>query len=86
MAFVDGGMKTLYNKRKNCYKRDRCQHDTLFKRRKLFDRSSVVLSDGGFSSESVSNSPEKSRNGDTNGMSRGGPSLLPYIIVGSLKL
>ncbi|GMN41480.1 hypothetical protein TIFTF001_010703 [Ficus carica] len=67
----DGGMKTLYNKRKNCYKRDRCQHDTLFKRRKLFDRSSVVLSDGGFSSESVSNSPEKSRNGDANGMSRG---------------
>ena len=44
------------------------------------------LSDGGFSSESVSNTPEKSRNGDTNGMSRGGPSLLPCIIVGSLNL
>ncbi|EXB65252.1 Telomere repeat-binding protein 4 [Morus notabilis] len=61
----DEGMKALYNKRKSCYNRDRCQHDTVYKRRKLFDRSSMVLSDGGFSSESVSNSPENGRKGDT---------------------
>ncbi|XP_062092658.1 telomere repeat-binding protein 4 isoform X2 [Humulus lupulus] len=63
----DGGMKPLYNKRKSGYSRDRYQHNTFYKRRKLFDRSSVVLSDGGFSSESVSNSPEKGKSGDKNG-------------------
>ncbi|PON60991.1 Octamer-binding transcription factor [Trema orientale] len=60
----DGGVKPLYNKRKSSYSRDRFQHDTFYKRRKLFHRSSVVSSDGGFSSESVSNSPEKGQSGD----------------------
>ncbi|KAF4365411.1 hypothetical protein F8388_012776 [Cannabis sativa] len=63
----DGGMKPLYNKRKSCYSRDRYQHNTFYKRSKLFDRGSVVLSDGGFSSESVSNSPEKGKSGEKNG-------------------
>lgn len=55
----DGGSKLLNRKRKTFGKRERCQRDILYKRRKLFDQSSVVISDGGFSSESVSNSPEK---------------------------
>ncbi|KAL5567536.1 hypothetical protein UlMin_024111 [Ulmus minor] len=70
----DGGMRHLYNKRKSCYTRDRYQIDAPYKRRKLFDRSSVVMSDGGFSSESVSNSPQKGTSGDINcsgGMLRG---------------
>lgn len=58
-AFVDGGLKPLYRKRKTFCNRERYQRDVLFKRRKMFDQSSVVISDGGFSSESVSNSPEK---------------------------
>lgn len=59
LAFVDAGPRQLYHKRKSCGKHERCQRDMLFKRRKLFDQSSVVICDGGFSCESVSNSPEK---------------------------
>ncbi|KAE8670748.1 Telomeric DNA binding protein 1, putative isoform 2 [Hibiscus syriacus] len=40
---VDGGMKPLYHKRKAYYNYDRHQYDTLYKRRKLFNRSSIVL-------------------------------------------
>ncbi|XP_023905562.1 telomere repeat-binding protein 3 isoform X1 [Quercus suber] len=68
-AFVDGGLKPLYRKRKTCHdrqSRQKCQRDILFKRRKLFDQISVVTSDGGFSSESVSNSPEKGMTEDKN--------------------
>ncbi|XVF23915.1 hypothetical protein REPUB_Repub13aG0081300 [Reevesia pubescens] len=61
---ADGGIKPLYRKRKTYYNYDRCQYDTLYKRRKFFDRSSIVTSDGGISSESVTNSPEKVMNGD----------------------
>ncbi|XP_022765135.1 telomere repeat-binding protein 3 isoform X2 [Durio zibethinus] len=60
---IDGGIKPLYRKRKTYYNYDRCQYDT-YKRRKFFDRSSIVTYDGGISSESVSNSPEKVMNGD----------------------
>ncbi|XP_012089031.1 telomere repeat-binding protein 4 isoform X2 [Jatropha curcas] len=66
VAFLDGGMKPLYRKRKVCYGRERYQHDTLYKKRKFPDHSLVVTSDGGFSSESVCNSPEKSKNVDKN--------------------
>lgn len=69
LAFVDGGLKPLYRKRKTCHDRQshkKCQRDILFKRRKLFDQISVVTSDGGFSSESVSNSPEKGMTEDKN--------------------
>lgn len=63
----DGGSKPLYRKRKTCYDRQRYKRDILFKRRKLFDQSSIATSDGGFSSESVSNSPEKGISEDKNG-------------------
>ncbi|XP_039067412.1 telomere repeat-binding protein 4-like [Hibiscus syriacus] len=55
----DGGMRPLYRKRKTYYNYDRYHNDTHYKRRKFFDRSSIVTSDGGISSESVCNSPEK---------------------------
>jgi hypothetical protein len=75
-AFVDGGLKPLYRKRKTFCSRERCHRDILFKRRKIFDQSSVVISDGGFSSESVSNSPEKGMTEDKTAsaaMLHGGP-------------
>uniref|UniRef100_A0A3N7FFN9 Uncharacterized protein n=1 Tax=Populus trichocarpa TaxID=3694 RepID=A0A3N7FFN9_POPTR len=65
-AFFEGGMKPHYRKRKLCYSRERHQHDTFYKR-KCTDRSVVMTSDGGFSSESVCNSPDKSLTGDKNG-------------------
>lgn len=55
----DEGVKTLNRKRKTCYGFERPQHCSLFKRRKFCDRDSVVTSDGGFSSETVSDSREK---------------------------
>ncbi|KAJ6909620.1 telomere repeat-binding protein 3-like isoform X5 [Populus alba x Populus x berolinensis] len=65
-AFFEGGMKPHYRKRKLCYSRERYQHDTFYKR-KCTDRSVVMTSDGGFSSESVCNSPDMSLTGDKNG-------------------
>ncbi|XP_021813770.1 telomere repeat-binding protein 4-like [Prunus avium] len=67
----DGGIKPIYHKRKTLYSRERSQRDTLYKKRKLVDRSSVVTSDGGFSGESVSNSPD---NGDKSGPAENGVS------------
>ncbi|CAN1257498.1 Telomere repeat-binding protein 3 [Linum perenne] len=61
---ADGGMKPLYHKRKLACNYDRRQNDILYKRRKLSDRSLVIASDVGFSSESVCNSPEKGMSGD----------------------
>ncbi|XP_057429523.1 telomere repeat-binding protein 3-like isoform X2 [Lotus japonicus] len=54
----------LYRKRKACYGFERSQRSTIAKRRKFFDHVSGVTSDGGFSSESVSNSPMKGVDGD----------------------
>uniref|UniRef100_A0A6N2NCE3 Uncharacterized protein n=1 Tax=Salix viminalis TaxID=40686 RepID=A0A6N2NCE3_SALVM len=66
-AFLEGGMNSRYLKRKLSYSRERYQHNTFYKRRKFTDRSVVVTSDGGFSSESVCNSPDKNMTGDKNG-------------------
>ncbi|XP_025690289.1 telomere repeat-binding protein 3 isoform X1 [Arachis hypogaea] len=57
--FADMGAQLLYRKRKICQSFERSEHKTRVKRRKFFDRVSGVTSDGGLSSESVSNSPEK---------------------------
>ncbi|XP_050210159.1 telomere repeat-binding protein 4 [Mercurialis annua] len=64
---VDGGTKPLFRKRKICYGRERYQRDILYKRRKFSDHS-LVTSDGGFSSESVCNSPQKCIHVDKNGL------------------
>lgn len=61
---LDVGAKTLYRKRKSCYGYNAWQRDIIYKRRRSPDRSSVVTSDGGLSSGSVSKLPEK---GDTGG-------------------
>ncbi|KAJ1399326.1 Homeobox-like domain superfamily [Sesbania bispinosa] len=54
----DKGVKPLNRKRKTCYNFERPQYYSLFKRR-FYDKGSAVTSDGGFSSESVSDSPDK---------------------------
>ncbi|KAG4923395.1 hypothetical protein JHK87_048935 [Glycine soja] len=53
-----------YHKRKTCYGFERSQHNAIVKKRKFVDRVSGVTSDGGFSSESVSNSPQKGMDAD----------------------
>ncbi|KAE9594384.1 hypothetical protein Lal_00001202 [Lupinus albus] len=55
----DVDVKPLHHKRTASHGFETSQHNNLVKRRKFFDRVSRVTSDGGFSSESVSNSPEK---------------------------
>ncbi|OIW14176.1 hypothetical protein TanjilG_21316 [Lupinus angustifolius] len=60
----DVEVKPLYHKRKASYGFITSQHNTVVKKRKFFDRVSGVTSDGVFSSESVSNSPEKGIDGD----------------------
>ncbi|KAF8402931.1 hypothetical protein HHK36_011024 [Tetracentron sinense] len=62
----DEEMKAVYRNRKICYTRQRSQRNLSCKRRKLFNRSSVLTSDG-ISSEGISSSPEKGINGDATG-------------------
>ncbi|CAL0307635.1 unnamed protein product [Lupinus luteus] len=66
---TDEGVKPLYRKRKTCYSFERSRHSTLFKRRKFFRRSIVITSDGGLSSDSVSNSPIKGMDVDNSNSS-----------------
>ncbi|OIW16146.1 hypothetical protein TanjilG_18861 [Lupinus angustifolius] len=66
---TDEGVKPLYRKRKSCYSFERSRHSTLFKRRKFFRRSIVITSDGGLSSDSVSNSPNKGMDVDNSNSS-----------------
>ncbi|KAH9611413.1 hypothetical protein KSS87_016900 [Heliosperma pusillum] len=61
-----GAAKHDYHKKRPCYEIDRSQRNTPFKKRRLLDRNSIVTYDGGISCESVSNSPEKSRDDDNN--------------------
>ncbi|GLT89051.1 hypothetical protein SLE2022_070540 [Rubroshorea leprosula] len=62
---ADRGLKPLYCKRKACYNNGKYQYDIFYKKKKKFcDWHSTVTSDGGVSSESVSNSPEKIMSGD----------------------
>ncbi|KAJ8760353.1 hypothetical protein K2173_012594 [Erythroxylum novogranatense] len=63
------GVKPLCHKRKLSYSRGSYQHENLHKRRKFSKRGLIIASDGGFSSESVCNSPEKGINRDKNGSS-----------------
>uniref|UniRef100_A0A1J3GMA0 Telomere repeat-binding protein 3 n=1 Tax=Noccaea caerulescens TaxID=107243 RepID=A0A1J3GMA0_NOCCA len=56
---ADAGVKNLYRKRKSCYGYNAWQRETIYRKRRSSDRSSVVTSDGGLSSGSVSKLPEK---------------------------
>ncbi|KAJ7960131.1 Telomere repeat-binding protein [Quillaja saponaria] len=80
----DVGVKPIYHKRKTCYIFERCQHANVVKRRKFFDQTSVVTSDGGFSSESVTNSPDKGTHGNKSGSATilGGASGLSSSVLG----
>lgn len=78
-AFLDGGLKKFYCKRKPSSNFERYQCDMLFKKKKIFDQSSAVISVGGFSSESVSNSAKKGITEDKDDSAtilHGGPFLL----------
>jgi len=65
-AFLGSAVKHVYHNKRSHYDLDKSQRNAPFKKRKLFDRSSVVTYDGGISCESVSNSPEKSTDGEKN--------------------
>ncbi|CAN6810992.1 unnamed protein product [Brassica oleracea] len=56
---TDGCLKALYRKRKLCYGYNQWKHETVHRKRRLSDKGLVVTSDGGLSSESVTNSPQK---------------------------
>ncbi|RID68429.1 hypothetical protein BRARA_C00585 [Brassica rapa] len=56
---TDGCLKALYRKRKLCYGYNQWKHETIHRKRRLSDKGLVVTSDGGLSSESVTNSPQK---------------------------
>ncbi|KAF8109470.1 hypothetical protein N665_0095s0043 [Sinapis alba] len=51
---ADVGIKVLHRKRKSCYGYNGWLRETIYKRRRSPDRSSVVTSDGGLSNGSVS--------------------------------
>ncbi|XP_038680220.1 telomere repeat-binding protein 4-like isoform X2 [Tripterygium wilfordii] len=74
-----GGLKPfLCHKRKIYQNRGRCQYNSLYKRRKISDRSSVMISDGGFSSDSVSNSPDKGLKREKNGGNGVSPGVMGH--------
>ncbi|ESQ41334.1 hypothetical protein EUTSA_v10012893mg [Eutrema salsugineum] len=56
---TDGCLKAFHRKRKLCYGYNPWKQETVHRKRRLSDKGLVVNSDGGLSSESVSNSPEK---------------------------
>lgn len=55
----DSEMKPVYRNRKNCFKRQRSLRDYPFKKRRLYELSSVSNSDEGISSDGRSSSPGK---------------------------
>ncbi|XXG54567.1 hypothetical protein AAC387_Pa03g2414 [Persea americana] len=60
-------MKPVFRSRKICYTRQRSQRCS-FKRRKLFERSKISISDGVINSEVVSDSFEKGISGEETGL------------------
>ncbi|GAB4860140.1 hypothetical protein Ancab_011618 [Ancistrocladus abbreviatus] len=61
LSDMGGEIPPVYHNRKNGYKRQRSQRIYPLKKRKLFEYGSVPNSDGGISSESMCESPEKAR-------------------------
>ncbi|CAM8978346.1 unnamed protein product [Rhodiola kirilowii] len=58
------GVRPIGQSRKTYCGRERCQSDTPSKKRKLFNRGSVLTCDRGISDESICNMPEKSMKGN----------------------
>ncbi|XP_058109614.1 telomere repeat-binding protein 2-like [Magnolia sinica] len=69
LSNTDSDTKPVFRSRKTCYTRQRTQRCNPFKRRRLFESRSMSTSDGGISSEGISNSPEKIINGEVTGSS-----------------
>lgn len=67
---LDGGLKALYRKRKLCHGNNPWKREAIHRKRRLSDKGLVVNYDGGLSSESVSNSPEKDESGTYQSISR----------------
>ncbi|GMP49328.1 hypothetical protein CsSME_00016350 [Camellia sinensis var. sinensis] len=65
---ADSEIKPVYHNRKICYKHRRSQMDYPFKKRRLYDRSSVSNFEG-ISSEGISSSPRKGFSCDASGSS-----------------
>ncbi|XP_028123138.1 telomere repeat-binding protein 5-like [Camellia sinensis] len=65
---ADSEIKPVYHNRKICYKHRRSQRDYPFKKRRLYDRSSVSNFEG-ISSEGISSSPRKGFSCDASGSS-----------------
>ncbi|EOA20136.1 hypothetical protein CARUB_v10000426mg [Capsella rubella] len=61
---TDGHLKALYRKRKPSYGHNPWKRETVHRKRRLSDKGLVVNYDGGLSSESVSNSPQKGESED----------------------
>ncbi|KAM4095670.1 hypothetical protein ACJW30_08G046600 [Castanea mollissima] len=64
LSNVDGDLKPIFRNRKGYYKRQRSQMNIPFKKRKIFQRSSVSNSDRWISYGGNSHSTEKGINGD----------------------
>ncbi|KAJ0229514.1 Telomere repeat-binding protein 4 [Hirschfeldia incana] len=58
---TDGCVKSPYRKRKLCNGYYPWKHEAVHRKRRLSEKRLVVSSDGGLSSESVTNSPEKGK-------------------------
>ncbi|KAK2996052.1 hypothetical protein RJ640_022169 [Escallonia rubra] len=61
---TDADLRPAYRSRRNFYHRQRSLRDYPFKKRKIYDHSSVSNSGGGFSSDGMSSSPGKVSSGD----------------------
>lgn len=65
----DGEMKPVFRKRKSCYTRQRSQRIFPFKKRKLYDQSSVSTYNRGISSEGISGVCKKGIKENVTGLS-----------------
>lgn len=62
MLVLDGNLKPMYSSMKNCHKRLRSQMNIPFKKRKIFNCSSVSNSNGYIRRSGTYSSPENGKN------------------------
>ncbi|KAL5991896.1 hypothetical protein ACLOJK_012807 [Asimina triloba] len=73
LSNTDSDLKPVSRSRKACYTRQRTQRCNPFKRRRLFEPSSISMSDCGISGDGMCNSAEKVINGE---VTDSGPNML----------
>ena len=71
MLILDGDLKPTYHSKKNCYKRQRSQMNIPFKKRKAFNRCSILNSNRFIRSGDMYYSHENGMNQDASGSSTG---------------